>query len=74
MSSARPRPSHHPLLILFVVGGVTCAEVRQIQDIVASHKTNVRVGPVLVRVSPMLVRVSPMLVNLLEQYPTSQCL
>lgn len=67
MSSARPRPSHHPLLILFVVGGVTCAEVRQIQDIVASHKTNVRVGPVLVRVSPMLV-------NLLEQYPTSQCL
>ena len=43
MSSARPRPSNHPLLVLFVVGGVTCAEVRQIWDIVASHKSNVQV-------------------------------
>ena len=62
MSSARPRPSHHPLLILFVVGGVTCAEVRQIQDIAASHKTNVRVGQGVG---------SPMLGNSLEQYTTN---
>lgn len=31
---AKPRPSDHPLLILFVVGGVTSTEVKQIKDVV----------------------------------------
>lgn len=43
VSSARPRPSNHPLLLIFVVGGVTCAEVRQIREMLASHKTDVQV-------------------------------
>jgi len=58
MSSARPRPNHHPLLILFVVGGVTCAEVRQIQDIAASHKTNVRVSYPTFQISIVILKLS----------------
>eukprot|EP00731_Ephydatia_muelleri_P024838 Em0016g1109a len=43
MSSARPRPSNHPLLLLFVVGGVSCADVRHIRDVVTSNKPDMQV-------------------------------
>lgn len=43
MSSARPRPSNHPLLLLFVVGGVSCADVRHIRDIVTANKNDMQV-------------------------------
>lgn len=44
MSSARPRPSNHPLLLLFVVGGVSCADVRHIRDVVTSNKPDMQVS------------------------------
>ena len=37
MSSALPRPASNDCIILFVIGGVTSAEVRQIRDTVAKH-------------------------------------
>lgn len=43
VGSAKPRPNQHPLLLLFVVGGVSCSEVRQIREVVASCKTEVEV-------------------------------
>ncbi|KAK6494241.1 sec1 family domain-containing protein 2-like [Huso huso] len=42
MKVSRPHPSDHPLLILFVVGGVTPSEVRLIKDVVSSHKSAVQ--------------------------------
>ncbi|KAK1175961.1 sec1 family domain-containing protein 2-like [Acipenser oxyrinchus oxyrinchus] len=42
MKVSRPHPSDHPLLILFVVGGVTLSEVRLIKDVVSSHKSAVQ--------------------------------
>ncbi|KAJ8795382.1 hypothetical protein J1605_018397 [Eschrichtius robustus] len=35
---SRPHPSDHPLLILFVVGGVTVSEAKMIKDLVPSLK------------------------------------
>lgn len=43
VSSARPRPNQHPVLLLFVVGGVSCSEVRQIREAVLSSRTNIEV-------------------------------
>ena len=43
MSSARPRPHQYPTMLLFVVGGVTCNEVRQLKEILASRKTDSQV-------------------------------
>ncbi|XP_070581895.1 sec1 family domain-containing protein 2-like isoform X2 [Ptychodera flava] len=43
MTVSKPRPNDHPLLVLFIVGGVTCSEVRQIKEAVAAHKTNIQV-------------------------------
>ncbi|XP_022085168.1 sec1 family domain-containing protein 2-like isoform X2 [Acanthaster planci] len=40
---SKPRPSDHPLLIVFVLGGVTCSEVRTIKETVASHSPNTQV-------------------------------
>ena len=51
MSSARPRPSDHPLLVLFVVGGVTCWEVRRLREVLAAHHTKVQVPTVFLCVS-----------------------
>src|SRR6218665_3954680 len=41
---SKPRPSDHPLVILFVIGGITCTEVRQIRDVVSAAKSNVQVS------------------------------
>lgn len=40
---SKPRPSDHSLLIVFVIGGVTTTEVRQIRDIVSAAKSNIQV-------------------------------
>ncbi|KAL4679734.1 hypothetical protein H8959_009384, partial [Pygathrix nigripes] len=38
MKVSRPHPSDYPVLILFVVGGVTVSEVKTVKDLVASLK------------------------------------
>ncbi|XP_042534166.1 sec1 family domain-containing protein 2 [Dipodomys spectabilis] len=38
MKVSRPHPSDHPLLILFVVGGVTVSEAKMVKELVASLK------------------------------------
>ncbi|XP_064616933.1 sec1 family domain-containing protein 2-like [Liolophura sinensis] len=43
MNVRKPRPSDHPLLVIFVVGGVTSTEVKQIRDVVSSHKSTTQV-------------------------------
>ncbi|XP_067891480.1 sec1 family domain-containing protein 2 isoform X3 [Heterodontus francisci] len=40
---SRPHPSDHPLLILFLVGGVTASEVRMIKESVSLHKPGCQV-------------------------------
>lgn len=44
MNVRKPHPSDHPLLFLFVVGGVTSAEVKKIKEVLTSQniKTKVR--------------------------------
>lgn len=44
---SKPRPSDHPLLILFVLGGVTNTEVRQIRDVVSAAKSSIQVSMTL---------------------------
>ena len=44
--TSKPRPSDHPLLIIFVVGGVTATEAKQIKDVVLSHQPNTEVSTV----------------------------
>ncbi|KAK3516203.1 hypothetical protein QTP70_005710 [Hemibagrus guttatus] len=39
MKVNRPHPSDHPLLFLFMVGGVTASELRLIREVVSTHKT-----------------------------------
>ncbi|CAH1271998.1 SCFD2 [Branchiostoma lanceolatum] len=43
MSVSKPRPSDHALLLVYVVGGVTCQEVRLIREAVAAAKTETEV-------------------------------
>ncbi|KAI2534335.1 sec1 family domain containing 2 [Homo sapiens] len=43
MKVSRPHPSDYPLLILFVVGGVTVSEVKMVKDLVASLKPGTQV-------------------------------
>uniref|UniRef100_A0A673TIS3 Sec1 family domain containing 2 n=2 Tax=Suricata suricatta TaxID=37032 RepID=A0A673TIS3_SURSU len=43
MKVSRPHPSDHPLLILFVVGGVTVSEAKMIKDLVTSLKPGTQV-------------------------------
>uniref|UniRef100_A0A8C9DS55 Sec1 family domain containing 2 n=1 Tax=Prolemur simus TaxID=1328070 RepID=A0A8C9DS55_PROSS len=40
---SRPHPSDHPVLILFVVGGVTASEAKMVKDLVASLKPGTQV-------------------------------
>lgn len=39
----RPHPSDHPLLIFFVVGGITVSEAKMIKDLVPSLKPGTQV-------------------------------
>uniref|UniRef100_A0A8D0HMA0 Sec1 family domain-containing protein 2 n=1 Tax=Sphenodon punctatus TaxID=8508 RepID=A0A8D0HMA0_SPHPU len=43
MKVSRPHPSDHPLLILFMVGGVTAFEVKMVKDLIATQKPSVQV-------------------------------
>ncbi|XP_043829351.1 sec1 family domain-containing protein 2 [Dromiciops gliroides] len=43
MKVSRPHPSDHPLLILFVVGGVTVSEAKMVKDLVSSLKPGTQV-------------------------------
>ncbi|XP_040190813.1 sec1 family domain-containing protein 2 [Rana temporaria] len=43
MKVSRPHPADSPLLILFVIGGVTVSEVRMMKDLVSTLKPSVQV-------------------------------
>ncbi|KAM9381638.1 sec1 family domain-containing protein 2 [Phaethornis superciliosus] len=43
MKVNRPHPGDHPLLIIFVVGGVTVSEVKMVKDLVATRKPGTQV-------------------------------
>lgn len=44
MNVSKPRPNDHPLLVLFIVGGVTCSEVHQIREALAAYHPNIQVS------------------------------
>ena len=43
MNVSKPRPSDHPLLIIYVVGGVSAMEVRQVKEAVGKAKSDLKV-------------------------------
>ncbi|NXF46482.1 SCFD2 protein, partial [Oceanites oceanicus] len=43
MKVNRPHPGDHPLLIIFMVGGVTVSEVKMVKDLVATRKPGTQV-------------------------------
>ena len=43
MNVSKPRPNDHPVLIVFVIGGTTSTEMRQIREAVSASKSNVQV-------------------------------
>lgn len=43
MKVSRPHPSDHPILFLFLVGGVTPSELRLIREVVSTHKSGTQV-------------------------------
>ncbi|XP_040451549.1 sec1 family domain-containing protein 2 [Falco naumanni] len=43
MKVTRPHPGDHPLLIIFMVGGVTVSEVKMVKDLVATRKPGTQV-------------------------------
>jgi len=42
-SAAKPRPGDAPLLVLFVIGGITASEVKQVRDILEKAKPDFQV-------------------------------
>ena len=44
MNVSKPRPNDHPLLVIFIVGGVTCSEVHQIREALAGYHPNTQVS------------------------------
>ena len=42
MNVSKPRDSDHPILIIFVIGGVTASEVRQIKETVSAAKSHIQ--------------------------------
>ena len=44
MNVSKPRPSDHPLVIIFVVGGVTPSEVRLVKDTVTAKSSATQVS------------------------------
>ncbi|XP_067154159.1 sec1 family domain-containing protein 2 [Apteryx mantelli] len=43
MKVNRPHPGDHPLLIIYMIGGVTVSEVKMVKDLVATHKPGTQV-------------------------------
>ncbi|GCB61679.1 hypothetical protein scyTo_0009383 [Scyliorhinus torazame] len=48
MKVSRPHPSDHPLLILFLVGGVTASEIRIIKETISMHKPSYQVSSICI--------------------------
>nr|XP_054770138.1 sec1 family domain-containing protein 2-like [Lytechinus pictus] len=67
MNVGKPRPSDHPLFIIFMVGGITCSEVKQIKETVASLSPNTQV----VVGSTRILRESDVLDHVFGQKPLS---
>ena len=44
MNVSKPRPDDHPLLVLYIVGGITCSEVHQIREALAAYHPNTQVS------------------------------
>ena len=44
MNVSKPRPNDHPLLVLFIIGGITCSEVHQIREAFAAYHPNTQVS------------------------------
>lgn len=44
MNVSKPRPNDHPLLVLYIVGGITCSEVHQIREALAAYHPNTQVS------------------------------
>lgn len=47
MNVSKPRPNDYPLLVLFIVGGITCSEVHQIREALAAYHPNTQVRALL---------------------------
>ncbi|NWT55178.1 SCFD2 protein, partial [Erythrocercus mccallii] len=47
MKVNRPHPGDHPLLIVFMVGGVSVSEVKMVKDLVATRKPGTQVKTAL---------------------------
>ncbi|EDV27439.1 uncharacterized protein TRIADDRAFT_53138 [Trichoplax adhaerens] len=43
MNVSKPRPNDHPLLFLFVIGGITCDELKSLNELVTSQYPNIKV-------------------------------
>ena len=43
MSSARPRPDSNPLLVVFIIGGLSIAEMRAVKEMMSLNKPNFEV-------------------------------
>ena len=43
MNVSKPRPTDHPLLIVFVIGGVTATELKQVKETLAASTSKVQV-------------------------------
>ena len=43
MSSARPRPDSNPLLVVFIIGGLSIAEMRAVKEMMTLSKPNFEV-------------------------------
>lgn len=44
MNVSKPRPNDHPLLVLYIVGGITCSEVHQIREALAAYHPSTQVS------------------------------
>jgi len=44
MSSALPRPANNDCIILFLIGGITSGEVKQIRETIAKYKATQQVS------------------------------
>ncbi|KAI8615802.1 hypothetical protein BC830DRAFT_1168321 [Chytriomyces sp. MP71] len=62
LGAARPRPKDYETIIVFVVGGITAAEVRDVREIVREHGGGVNViigSTVIANADEILLRILP---------------
>jgi hypothetical protein len=41
--SSKPKPTDNELVILFIIGGITCAEIREIKELFEKSKDKIQV-------------------------------